>query len=103
MHYLTIPSDFEGHNGLLSLSVCKMECIASQFEVKAYEVEDVFGNEDNDIANGALQVVLADPGVLDCSICHEPLMAIWHAACAALRLRQSVLSAIRLVINLPIA
>ncbi|GJW07512.1 aminotransferase-like mobile domain-containing protein [Tanacetum coccineum] len=47
---------------------------------------------DNDIANGALQVVLADPGVLDCSICHEPLCTpvfqrdeIWilAAACAA--------------------
>ncbi|GJY44230.1 histone-lysine N-methyltransferase ATX2-like protein isoform X1 [Tanacetum coccineum] len=90
---------------------------------------------DNDIANGALQVVLADPGVLDCSICHEPLctpvfqymcmtdlpeegkkskcislwkfvqtvrMVIWHAAGAAPRLRQSVLSAIHLVINIPV-
>ncbi|GKB07911.1 hypothetical protein Tco_0836195, partial [Tanacetum coccineum] len=30
-------------------------------------------------------------------------MAIWHAACAAPRLRQSVLSAIHLVINIPVA
>ncbi|GJR26139.1 histone-lysine N-methyltransferase ATX2-like protein isoform X1 [Tanacetum coccineum] len=123
------------YGGLLSLSVCIRKCISSQFEVEADEVEDVFGNEDNDIANGALQVVLADPGILDCSICHEPLctpvfqymcmtdlpeegkkskcislwklvqtvrMAIWHAACAAPRLRQSVLSAIHLVINIPV-
>ncbi|GKF11235.1 hypothetical protein Tco_0049161 [Tanacetum coccineum] len=73
MHYLTIPSDFEGYSGLLSLSVCIRKCISSEFEVEAEETEEVFGNEDNDIANGALQVVLADPGVLDCSICHEPL------------------------------
>ncbi|GJU65770.1 putative ribonuclease H-like domain-containing protein [Tanacetum coccineum] len=106
-NYLTIPSDFEGYSGLLSLSVCIRKCISSQFEVEAEEetTEEVFGNEDNDIANGALQVVLADPGVLDCSICHEPFvrMAIWHAACAAPRLRQSVLSAIHLVINIPVA
>ncbi|GJR88998.1 aminotransferase-like mobile domain-containing protein [Tanacetum coccineum] len=61
------------YGGLLSLYVCIRKCISSQFEVEADEVEDVFGNEDNDIANGALQVVLADPGILDCSICHEPL------------------------------
>ncbi|GJV11220.1 aminotransferase-like mobile domain-containing protein, partial [Tanacetum coccineum] len=75
-NYLTIPSDFEGYSGLLSLSVCIRKCISSPFEVEAEEetTEEVFGNEDNnDIANGALQVVLADPGVLDCSICHEPL------------------------------
>ncbi|PWA83528.1 Aminotransferase-like mobile domain-containing protein [Artemisia annua] len=49
------------------------ECVSSEFEVEAEEIEEVFGNEDNGIANGALQVVLTDPGVLDCSICHEPL------------------------------
>ena len=73
MHYLTIPSDFEGYSRLLSLSVCIRECISSEFEVEAEEIEEVFGNEDNDIANGALKVVLTDPSVLDCSICHEPL------------------------------
>ncbi|GJT82791.1 aminotransferase-like mobile domain-containing protein [Tanacetum coccineum] len=72
-HYLTIPSDFEGYSGLLSLSVCIRKCISSEFEVEAEETEEVFGNEDNGNANGALQVLLADPGVLDCSICHEPL------------------------------
>nr|GEU46862.1 aminotransferase-like mobile domain-containing protein [Tanacetum cinerariifolium] len=34
---------------------------------------EVFGDKDNGNANGELQVVLADPTVLDCSICHEPL------------------------------
>ncbi|GKD37491.1 aminotransferase-like mobile domain-containing protein [Tanacetum coccineum] len=74
MNYLTIPSDFKGYSGLLFLSVCIRKCISLQFEVEAEEeTEEVFGNEDNDIANGALQVVLADPGVLDCLICHKPL------------------------------
>ncbi|KAL6531852.1 E3 ubiquitin-protein ligase siah2 [Orobanche minor] len=73
MHYLTIPSDFEGYGGLLSLSICIKECISSEFEVDAEEIEEVFGNEDNGNANGALQVVMTDPDVLDCSIFHEPL------------------------------
>ncbi|KAL6502549.1 E3 ubiquitin-protein ligase siah2 [Orobanche hederae] len=73
MHYLTIPSDFEGYGGLLSLSICIKECISSEFEVDAEEIEEVFENEDNGNANGALQVVMTDPDVLDCSICHEPL------------------------------
>ncbi|GJU45627.1 aminotransferase-like mobile domain-containing protein [Tanacetum coccineum] len=73
-HYLTIPSDFEGYSGLLSLSVCIRKCISLQFEVETEEeTKEVCGNEDNGNANGALQVVLADPGVLDCSICHESL------------------------------
>nr|GFC66828.1 aminotransferase-like mobile domain-containing protein [Tanacetum cinerariifolium] len=67
-NYLTVPSGFKGYNGLLSLSVCIRECISSEFEVEAEETEEVFGNEDNGNANGELQVVLADPGVLDCSI-----------------------------------
>ncbi|GJX43136.1 aminotransferase-like mobile domain-containing protein [Tanacetum coccineum] len=92
MHYLTIPSDFEGHSSLFSLSVCIRECISSQFEVEAEETEEVFGNEDNGNANGALQAVLADPGILDCSICHESYvrMGIWHVACAAPSVRRAI-------------
>ncbi|GJZ85962.1 hypothetical protein Tco_0657572 [Tanacetum coccineum] len=89
-HYLTIPSDFEGYSGLLSLSVwCSL--------IPAYWIAR-FVTSPMSTLTGAIKYPVIQDSTL--SIVR---MAISHAACAAPRLRQSVLSAIHLVINIPVA
>ncbi|GJV70379.1 hypothetical protein Tco_1490374 [Tanacetum coccineum] len=73
--YLTVPFEFAGYNALLSLDVCiKKISISSEFDEEVEQVAgEALGNDDDDNPLGSLQVVLTDPGALDCSNCQEPL------------------------------
>nr|GFA54739.1 aminotransferase-like mobile domain-containing protein [Tanacetum cinerariifolium] len=73
--YLTVPFEFAGYSALLSLDVrIKKISISYEFDEEVEQVaREALRNDDDDNPLGLLQVVLTDPGTLDCSNCQEPL------------------------------
>nr|XP_043620095.1 E3 ubiquitin-protein ligase SINA-like 2 [Erigeron canadensis] len=65
-NYLTIPSEFAGSDGLLSLSL-------SINKVSELDVEVIQPWDYDPDADKVLKVVLTDPDIFDCSICLTPL------------------------------